>query len=278
MRLLARTDAHEGPVYVAGENALYYTTSRPRVDIRRLDLVSGEVRTVRSEANMANGMTLAPSGELIVCEQGTMERAAAITRVAPADGSARVLVDSWQGAPLNSPNDVVVASDGAVWFTDPSYGHLQGFRPQPWLPDAVYRFEPRGRQLTRVADDFDKPNGLAFSPDESILYVGDSERRHVKAYDVAGPRELANPRIFCEISGGYPDGLKVDADGRVYTTAAGGVQVFSPDGELLDELPVPGAVNFAFAGDRLLITADDAIWSAPLTERSARWISSAHAG
>ena len=259
MTELARTDAHEGPVFVEAEQALYFTTARPRVQIRRLDLRTGAVTTVRAEANVANGMTLGPCGELLVCEQGTFGERAAISRVTRANGTREVLVDAWQGLPLNSPNDLVVAADGSIWFTDPSYGHLQGFRPPPQLPDAVYRFDLRSGALARVADGFDKPNGLAFSPDGTVLYVGDSERRHVKAFDVAGGR-LAGERIFCEIAGGYPDGLKVDAGGRVYTTAASGVQVFDPDGSLVAEIPLPGAVNFAFAGPhRLLITADDAI-------------------
>ena len=265
--LVVRTDAHEGPVFVREENALYFTTSRPRVDIRRLDLDALDVETVRPDANSANGMTLGPDGELVVCEQGTLTRPAAITRVSRADGTADVVVDGWQGTPLNSPNDVVVTSDRAVWFTDPGYGHLQGFRPRPRLPDAVYRLDPRTGELTRVAEGFDKPNGLAFSPGESILYVGDSERCHVKAFDVARDGGLGGERVVAAIADGYPDGLKVDRAGRIYTTSAAGVLVLSPDGTPQREIRVPGAVNFAFAGrddDVLLITADDAIWAAPI--------------
>jgi sugar lactone lactonase YvrE len=128
--VLARTDAHEGPVFVEAEQALYFTTSRPRVQIRRLDLRTGAVTTVRAEANVANGMTLGPCGELLVCEQGTLTEPAAISRVARSGGTREVLVDAWEGLPLNSPNDLVVASDNSIWFTDPSYGHLQGFRPE----------------------------------------------------------------------------------------------------------------------------------------------------
>jgi gluconolactonase len=148
------TDAHEGPVYVAGEDALYFTTvprpspAGPRVDIRRLaldgerfPLAPSRLTTVRADANAANGMTLGPDGRLVVCEQGSRTTPAAITLVDPATGHAETLVDECDGAPLNSPNDVVVTRDGAVWFTDPSYGHLQGFRPPPVLGDRVYRHD-----------------------------------------------------------------------------------------------------------------------------------------
>jgi gluconolactonase len=259
---LVETDAHEGPVYVAEGRALYFTTQRAgeRVDIRRLDVASRRVTTVREDANVANGMTLAGDRRLLVCEQ----RPAAIALVDRTSGERETLVDSYRGRPLNSPNDVVVASDGSVWFTDPSYAHLQGFGPPPQLADHVYR-HANGR-LDAVAGGFDKPNGLAFSPDESVLYVGDSERRHVKAFDVIDGR-LENERIFAEIGTGYPDGIKVDAAGNVYTTGGPGLQVFDPSGALVREISIAGAVNLAFGGDVLFVTADDAIWSVTL-ERS----------
>ena len=269
-------DAHEGPVYVPGEDALYFTTvprPGPRVDIRRVDLPTGEVSTVRQDGGAANGMALDHGGRLVVCEQGTLAHPAAITRFDPATRSAEVVVD----AGLNSPNDVVVEDDGAIWFTDPSYGYLQGFRPEPQRPDAVYRFDG---ELAVVADSFDKPNGLAFSPDESVLYVGDSganqepgsfypdRPHHIKAFDVVDGRRLANERLFAEISPGFPDGIKVDSEGRVYSSCFSGVQVFDPDGSLVGEIELPGAVNFTFGGpDRnvLYITADDSIWAAVLS-------------
>jgi gluconolactonase len=260
---LVETDAHEGPVYAADEHALYFTTNRPRVAIRRLDLSSLTVRTVRADANMANGMTLGPDGALLVCEQGTLWQRAAITRTDRRTGATATVVDSWLGLRLNSPNDVVVASDGAIWFTDPSYGWLQGFRPVPDLGDAVLRHDPRSGATTVVADTFAKPNGLAFSPNEDVLYVGDSERDHIRAFDVAGGR-LGRERLFAEIRPGHPDGLKVDAAGRVYSTAGDGIQIFGPDGERIGEIPLPGAVNLAFGGDAIYVTADDAIWAAEL--------------
>jgi gluconolactonase len=273
---VVETDAHEGPVYVADDDALYFTTLPRdlRVDIRRLDLASGELTTVRADANVANGMALAPDGRLLVCEQGTHETPARITALEPASGDVETIVDSWRGLPLNSPNDIVAARDGSIWFTDPSYGFLQGFRPQPQVGDYVYRFDPATGRIEVVADSFDKPNGLAFSPDESLLYVGDSganhelgsydpaRPHHVIALDVRDGRRLENPRLFAVIAPGFPDGLKVDAAGRVYASSFSGVQVFDPDGELVDEIDIVGAVNFAVAGDTLLITNDAAVWAA----------------
>jgi gluconolactonase len=258
---LVETDAHEGPVYV-GE-ALYFTTKRPDVAIKRLALDTREVTTVRAGANVANGMALDGDGQLIVCEQ----RPAAITRLDPASGRVETLVDSCDGKPLNSPNDVVVRRDGSIWFTDPSYGHLQGFRPPPELPDAVYRY--CDGELTMVADSFDKPNGLAFSPDEDVLYVGDNGApRRILAFDVLDDRRLGNGRVFAHSTPDHPDGLEVDAAGRIYASAADGIRVYEPTGEQVAEIPMPGAVNFAFGDEALFITADDAIWVAALDTRS----------
>jgi gluconolactonase len=264
VRRLVATDAHEGPVYVPREDALYFTTSRPRVAIRRLALATRRRTTIRAEANMANGMALDRDGSLLVCEQGTLWHKAAITRLDPRTGTREVVVDSWLGLRLNSPNDVAITRDRAIWFTDPAYGWLQGFRPEPELGDFVLRHDPRSGATTVIADSFAKPNGLAFSPDEQVLYVGDSERDHIKAFDVFSGGRLGGERVFAEIQPGHPDGLKVDAAGRVYSSSAEGVQIFGPAGERVGEIPVPGAVNFALAGERLFITADDAIWVAEL--------------
>jgi gluconolactonase len=272
---VVETDAHEGPVYVPGEDALYFTTQRPDVAIRRLALDGGRfplepsrLSTVRAAANMANGMALDARGRLVVCEQGTLWHAAAITRVDPATGGAETLVDAWLGLPLNSPNDVVVKRDGTIWFTDPAYGHLQGFRPPPQVGDHVYRYDPRSGALSVVADALDKPNGLAFAPGEDVLYVGDNGApHHILAFDVVGGARLVGRRVLAAATPEHPDGLKVDADGRVYATAADGVRIFDPGGAHLNTIPVPGAVNFTFggrAGNILFVTADDAIWAAVL--------------
>jgi gluconolactonase len=291
---LIDVDAHEGPVYVRAEDALYFTSvpalrdirapRTPSVAIRRLQLdglafprTASDVSTVRACANMANGMALDDDGRrLLVCEQGTRFEHAAITRFDPPTQCAEVLVDQWRGLRLNSPNDVVQKRDGSIWFTDPGYGFLQGFRPEPQLGDFVYRYDPDSRQPSVVADGFDKPNGLAFSPDESILYVGDSgaihapgdpavnRPHHVVAFEIRDGRHLTAERLFAVITPGFPDGIKTDAAGRVYVSSASGVQVFSPEADLLGEIHLPGAVNFTFGGaddNVLFITADTAIYA-----------------
>jgi gluconolactonase len=268
MRELARTDAHEGPVYVAGEDALYFTSvprhalQGPLVDVRRLALSTGEVTTVRHDANVANGMCLDRDGTLLVCEQGTFSTPARIARLDPRTGGTATVVDACDGLPLNSPNDVVVRSDGTIWFTDPSYGHLQGFRPAPRTGDHVYVHDPRTGATAVAADGLDKPNGLAFSPGEDVLYVADNGApHHLLAFD-ARNGGLGDRRLVFTTSPEHPDGVKVDATGRIYATSADGVDVRSPAGGLLDRVDLPGAVNFAFAGDRLLITTDTAVWAA----------------
>jgi gluconolactonase len=268
-RRLVATDAHEGPVYVPHEHALYFTTSRPTVAIRRLDLATGGLSTVRADANNANGMTLGHDGRLIVCEQGSYTEPARIAAIDPRTGARETLVDNWHGLPLNSPNDVVVARDGSLWFTDPSYGHRQHFRPPPVLGDRIYRLDTRTRELWSVADSLDKPNGLAFSPDETVLYIGDNGGPHrLLAFAVRGGF-LTDPQPLAELSPAHPDGVKVDAHGHVYATTAGGIRIFAPDGHPLDEIDLPGAVNFALTPDALLITADHGIWTAALNTQGA---------
>ncbi len=282
-------EAHEGPVYSAEEDALYFTTvprrdSRgvPRVSIQRLDVNTLRIATVRANANVANGMFLDRDGSLVVCEQGTFTQPARISRVDPATGAAETLVDGCEGFRLNSPNDVVVRSDGTIWFTDPSYGHRQGFRPEPELADGVYRYDPRSDRLSVAADSFDKPNGLAFSPDERTLYVADNgSPHHLLAFDVRANASLHRRRVVAVGTREHPDGLKVDTEGRVYASALHGIQVFAPAGDLLGEISLPGAVNFAFGGpggNVLFITADTAIWAAVLNAKGASpWHSSAPA-
>jgi len=278
---VAETDAHEGPVYAADEGALYFTTVRAEtVAIQRLDLADGAISVLREDANTANGMALDREGRLVVCEQGTLDTPARIARVDRVTGAAETVVDSWLGRPLNSPNDVVVRSDGTIWFTDPSYGWLQGFRPEPEHEDLVYCYDPASGRLRAVAYGFDKPNGLAFEPGERVLYVTDSGAIHAPGdYDERRPRRVLafdlgeswRPRLFADEVPGFPDGIKVDTIGRVYVSSSGGVLVFAPDGRLVGEIDLPGAVNFAFGPPGLLyITTDDAVWAAVLDPKGAR--------
>jgi gluconolactonase len=228
---------------------------------------------------MPNGMALGHDGSLVVCEQGTRAEDARISRVDPRTGQADSLVHRWRGLRLNSPNDVVLRSDGTIWFTDPSYGRLQGFRPEPQIGDYVYRYDPGPGRLSVVADGFDKPNGLAFSPDEQTLYITDSganqepgsyhvqRPHHIVAFDVEDGSHLGPGRLFAVTAPGFPDGIKVDRAGRVYASSFTGVQVFSQAGDLLGQIRLPGAVNFTFGGpggEVLFITTDSAIWAAVL--------------
>ena len=293
---VVETDAHEGPVYVRDEDALYFTTlPKPtevplpgfrHVAIKRLALNGDQfplsqtnISVVREPANTANGMTLDREGRLVICEQGSKTEPGQISRLNLKTNELETVVDQWFGLRLNSPNDVVVKSDGTIWFTDPSYGFLQGFKGEPLIGDYVYRYDPQTGQLTVVADSFNKPNGLAFSPDEAILYIGDSGAiqepnsyyvnlpHHVLAFDVQRGRHLVNGRLFAVTTPGFPDGLKVDRVGRVYISAFSGVQVFNPSGDFIGEIRLPGAVNFTFGGpdnNILFITADTAIWAAIL--------------
>jgi gluconolactonase len=252
---------------------------RVALDGDRFPLELDRVSVAKASANAANGMAIDLEGRLVVCEQGTPSQPGAITQFDPSANASKTLVDGWKGLPLNSPNDVVVKTDGTLWFTDPSYGHLHRFKPEPQLGESVYRYDPRTDRLSAVADDFDKPNGLAFSPDERLLYVGDSganqeagsyytERpHHIRAFDVRDGGELGDDRVFAVTTPGYPDGIKVDSDGRVYASSCAGVQVFAPGGELIGEIKLPGAVNFTFGGSRrdvLFITTDTAVWAAVL--------------
>jgi gluconolactonase len=296
LALVAETDAHEGPVYIPGEDALYFTSlprkaaipaaGTPGAYIKRLALSGlnfpvdpSRLSVVRAQVNMPNGMALGRDGRLVVCEQGTRAEHARISRVDPVTGEVETVVDAWGGLRLNSPNDVVVKGDGTIWFTDPSYGYLQGFRPEPQIGDYVYRYDPASDRLSVVADCFDKPNGLAFSPGERTLYITDSganqepgsyhvRRPHrIVAFDVHDGSHLGAGRLFAVTTPGFPDGIKVDRAGRVYVSASSGVQVFSPAGNLIGQIRLPGAVNFTFggpAGDVLLIATDTAIWAAVL--------------
>jgi gluconolactonase len=296
LALVAETNAHEGPVYIPGEDVLYFTTLPGRVDvpapgtpcayIKRLALDGlnfpvdpSRMSIVSARVTMPNGMALGRDGRLVVCEQGTRAEHARISRVDPPAGEAETVVDAWGGLRLNSPNDVVIRSDGTIWFTDPSYGYLQGFRPEPQIGDYVYRYDPGSGRLSVAADCFDKPNGLAFSPDEQTLYITDSganqepgsyhvQRPHrTVAFDVHDSSHLGPGRLFAVTTPGFPDGIKVDRAGRVYASSFSGVQVFSPAGDLIGQINLPGAVNFTFggpAGEVLFITTDTAIWAAVL--------------
>ncbi|RYE65604.1 MAG: SMP-30/gluconolactonase/LRE family protein, partial [Rhizobiaceae bacterium] len=207
----------------------------------------------------------------VSCEHGGRR----VTRT-EIDGSITVLADSYEGKRLNSPNDVVVRSDGSVWFTDPTYGiksDYEGFRAEPEQATRnVYRLDPETGEIDAVVTDFGQPNGLAFSPDEKILYVADSSSshdpsapRHIRAFDVVDGRQLKNSRVFCDIDNGLADGFRVDVDGNVWTSAGDGVHCFGSDGKLLGKILLPQtAANLTFGGPRrnqLFITATKSLYA-----------------
>ncbi|THG31546.1 SMP-30/gluconolactonase/LRE family protein [Naasia lichenicola] len=260
----------EGPVYFADQHALVFSDI-PNERILRYDEVSGAVTLFRGTSNNANGNTRDREGRLITCEQGVGR----VTRTEP-DGSITVLADSFRGGRLNAPNDVVVKSDGTIWFTDPSYGiatHFVGTpREKEQEVDGVYRLDPVTGALDRIAEDFWKPNGLAFSPDESKLYIVDSGYlpdpagpRYVRVFDVDTNNAISGGDVLTEVKPGIPDGLRVDDAGRLWIGAGDGVHCVHPDGTLLGKVRVPeAAANLAFGGpkrNRLYIAATTSLYA-----------------
>lgn len=259
----------EGPVYFADGNYLLWSDI-PNNRIMRWTEDTG-VGVYRHPSNYVNGNTRDRQGRLVSCEQGGRR----ITRTEH-DGRITVLADGYQGKRLNSPNDVVVKSDGTVWFTDPSYGILsdhEGYKAESELGAChLFRLDPQNGELAIAADDFVKPNGLAFSPDERILYVSDTGLshdpggpHHIRAFDVADDGRLSNGQVFAEVNPGAPDGFRVDTDGNVWTSAGDGVHCYSPEGELLGKIHIPEVVaNVTFGGprrNRLFITATTSLYS-----------------
>jgi len=250
----------EGPVW-RGDHLVF--SDIPRNRICRLDLrpEGPELRTFRTPSGNSNGLTLDRQGRLIACEHGNRR----VSRT-EADGSVIALAERYDGKRLNSPNDVVVKSDGSVYFTDPPYG-LRNHTEGKELPfNGVYRLAADGT-LALLADDFERPNGLAFSPDERTLYVDDSARHHIRAFSVRGDGTLAEGRVFAEIKSsdpGVPDGMKVAADGTVFCTGSGGIWVLHPDGALLGRIRPPEVpANLAWGeSDRqtLFITAQTSVY------------------
>ncbi len=225
----------EGPVW-CGDYLLFSDLRRNRIIHWRMRSEGPEVATFRSPSGGSNGLTLDRSGRLIACEHSTRR----VTRT-EIDGSVLVLAERYEGRRLNSPNDVVVRSDGSVYFTDPPYGlgNLVAWKELSF--NGVYRLAPDG-ELVLLVDDFDRPNGLAFSPDEAVLYIDDSARKHIRAFDVSPDGSLSNGRVFIEMQSpeaGVPDGMKVDRQGNIYCTGPGGLWVMEPTGKCLGRIIVP---------------------------------------
>ncbi|WP_249673687.1 SMP-30/gluconolactonase/LRE family protein [Pseudomonas abieticivorans] len=258
----------EGPVWFNDGGYLLWSDI-PNQRILRWTPEQG-VSVFRAASNFANGNTRDLQGRLVTCEHGTRR----VTRTEP-DGSITVLAERFEGRRLNSPNDVVVHRDGAVWFTDPTYGILsdyEGYQAEPEQAGRnVYRIDPHSQELVCVADDFVQPNGLAFSPDGQTLYVADSARthdpdapHHIRALEVVDGRWLGKSRVLAQIEPGIPDGLRVDVQGNIWTSAGDGIQCFDAHGTLLGKIRLPEKVaNLTFGGprrNRLFITANTSLY------------------
>jgi gluconolactonase len=258
----------EGPIWNPDGFLLF--SDMPGDTRRRWD-EQGGVREIAKPSNKGNGMTLDADGRLLVCEHAT----SSLVRIDPdGTGSGReVLASYYEGKELNSPNDVVVKSDGSIYFSDPTYGRMPVFgveRDQDLDFQGVYRLPPGGGDPQLVVDDFEQPNGLCFSPDESLLYINDTTRAHIRVFDVADDGTLTNGRMFFEnigrgvIEEGIPDGMKVDEHGNVYVTGPGGIWVIDPDGEQLGVIEFPeNTGNLNWGGpewDQLYVCASTSLY------------------
>ncbi len=235
----------EGPVWNHGGKFLLFS-DMPGDVRRRWDAKNG-VREVQRPSNKGNGMTYEKSGDLLICEHST----SSVVRLRAGDRRETV-ASHFNGKQLNSPNDVVVASDNSIYFSDPTYGRMPVFgveRKQDLSFQGVYRVQPSGERLQLLVDDFEQPNGLCFSPDESLLYINDSPRAHIRVFKVAADGAIGSGSIFFDhigsgaIEEGIPDGMKCDAQGNVYVTGPGGIWVISPHAELLGRIDVPENVG-----------------------------------
>ena len=269
----------EGPAYFAAHRALVWSDI-PNDRMMRWDETTGGVGVFRQPANYTNGNTVDRQGRMLSCEHGGRR----VTRT-EADGSITVVADRWQGKRFNSPNDLVVHSDDGIWFTDPSYGidsDYEGYKSPREIDGChVYRVDAASGACDVVADDFVRPNGLAFSPDERSLFIvdsgGTSERegpRHIRRFAVVDGRRLSGGEVFAESTAGFFDGLRFDEAGRIWTSAGDGVHCYDQDGTLLGKILVPERVaNVAFGGprrNRLFICATSSLYAMLLPVRGAR--------
>ncbi len=262
----------EGPVWF-GDGRYLLWSDIPNDRIMRWDEVTDGVGVFRSPSNFANGNTRDRAGRLVTCEHGGRR----VTRTEH-DGSITVLMDRWKGKRLNSPNDVVVKSDGSIWFTDPPFGiqgEYEGARAEQEIPACVYRIDGATGDATIVADDVLGPNGLCFSPDERMLYIVESRgepNRKIRAFEVSDEGRLHNGRLFVDAGpGGTPDGIRCDVDGNVWagwgmgTAELDGVLVFAPDGAKIGRIALPErCANVCFGGakrNRLFMASSHSLYA-----------------
>jgi len=241
----------EGPVWHPYEKWLVFSDIPESRMYRRL--ASGEIEPFRDPSHKANGNTLDRQGRLVTCEHATSR----VTRVEPS-GGVSVLATHHGDSELNSPNDVVVATGGAIYFTDPSFGRMEFYgvpRRQELAFQGVYRIDGNGARLTLLADDFVQPNGLCFSLDESRLFINDTERGHIRVFGVEANGDLNGGAVWAVTEGsepGSPDGMKIDSRGNLYCTGPGGIHVFDASGDLLGVIRTPEyCANFTFGDEDL---------------------------
>jgi gluconolactonase len=261
----------EGPVWF-GDGRFLLWSDIPNDRILKWEEETGEVGIYRKPSNFANGNTRDRQGRLVTCEHGRR-----ITRT-EYDGRVTLLMDRWQGKRLNSPNDVVVKSDGSIWFTDPPFGILgdyEGHKADSEVPQAIYRIDGRSGEPSLLSDDVLGPNGLCFSPDERLLYVVESRgvpTRKILAFDVAANgREITNKRVLIDAEGGTPDGMRCDVDGNLWcgwgmgSEALDGVLIFAPDGARIGRIALPErCANVCFGGlkrNRLFMAASRSLYA-----------------
>ncbi len=270
----------EGPVWLPERDAVVFSD----VKGNRMFIWSEKdgVAVFRQPANYNNGNTLDRQGRIVSCEHGRR----CISRTEP-DGSVTVLVDRFDDKRFNSPNDVVVKSDGSIWFTDPPYGIIgneEGYMANSQIVGCwVYRFVPETGEIDVVTVDVQRPNGLCFSPDESLMYVADMSvvefptlgRRQLTVYDVVDGKRLANGRKLVDVAPGIPDGFRVDKAGRIFTSSEDAIQIISPDGHLLGKIKVPERIsNCTFGGknqDILYITASTTLYRVRLATSGVQY-------
>ncbi|HYO83642.1 MAG TPA: SMP-30/gluconolactonase/LRE family protein [Bryobacteraceae bacterium] len=257
-RLATNMKFTEGPAWMIGQGGFLVFSDIPANELKRWDVKNG-VAPFRQPSNNANGNTVDREGRLVTAEHGAHR----ISRTEK-NGDVVAIVETHDGKKLNSPNDVVVKSDDTLWFTDPDYG--LGGRTKEQQGNYVYRFDPRTKSLTPVIKDFDKPNGLCFSPDESKLYVADSGKpRHIRIFNVDRNGSVSGGEVFATIDKGGPDGIRCDAAGRIWSSSGDGAQIFSPDGKLLARILLPeAAANLTFGGpngQRVFLTARTSLYA-----------------
>jgi len=261
----------EGPVYFGDSRCLLWS-DLPNDRIMRWDEATGAVSTFRQPSGYGNGNTRDRAGRLVTCEH--LGRRVSRTEY---DGAITVLLDRYEGRRLNSPNDVVVKSDGSIWFTDPPFGlqsYYEGEPAEAELPANVYRIDGQTGRATIVADDVAGPNGLAFSPDESLLYIVAARAqpsRKIVAYDVVGGVKLAHPRVAVDCGPGTADGFRVDLDGNLWCgwgmgdAGLDGVRVFNPAGVPIGHIALPErCANVCFGGrwrNRLFMAASHGLYA-----------------